>query len=310
MSIEDELLKPMLNSERNVLIEEMQRREREKAERGEIANGSTESDCSEPSANQTENEASNVTTDVSAAGVKKSGNKNALRHGGYSQGILPWESPEEFEALHKGLKEGWKPVGILQEEAVLTLCQWMWKRRRVILASEISYFRSPVPEGLKTGELRWDDVVAYQCNVPAQVEEYIRAQIKLADGLSKLSDKIGKHHYWTDTTEGKDIQLQLSTLKSDVNTLAAKVRDRVLGRTQDIRTAVEKITNLFDEVYQPDEIEKQARLLAMIDREIDRSTKRLILLQTYANELAPQSNAQSQPLLESPPVVPGDPPTA
>jgi hypothetical protein len=115
----------------------------------------------------------------------------------------------------------------------------MWKRRRVILASEISYFRSPVPEGLKTGELRWDDVVAYQCNVPAQVEEYITAQIKLADSLSKLSDKIGEHHYWTSTQDGKDIQLQLSRLASDVNNLTGKVRDRV-PRDDSIRAAVEK----------------------------------------------------------------------
>lgn len=289
----------MFPAELNVWIEEEQRRKREQAERGESS-----------SEDQIECEASNGATEVSASDIKKLGNKNALRHGGYSPGILPWESPEEFEALHKGLKEGWKPVGVLQEEAVLTLCQWMWKRRRVILASEISYFRSPVPEGLKTGELRWDDVVAYQCNVPAQVEEYIKAQIKLADSLRNLSDKIGEHHYWTSTQDGKDIQLQLSRLASDVNNLTGKVRDRV-PRDDSIRAAVEKITNLFDEVYQPDEIEKQARLLAMIDREIDRSIKRLFLLQTYANELAPQSNAQSQPLLESsPPVIPSDPPKA
>jgi len=298
---------PITNAELNLLLEEEKRRKREKAERGE--SGSIESHSSQPSDDQLENEASKVATDVSAASIKKSGNKNALRHGGYSQGILAWESPEEFEALHKGLKQDWKPVGVHQEEAVLILCQWMWKRRRVILASEISYLRSPVPEGLKTGELSWDDVAAYQGNVPTRVEEFITAQINLANSLSKLSDKIGEHHYWTTTTEGKDIQLQLAKLRSEVNNLAGKVRNRVLG-DDSTRTAIEKITNLFDEVYQPEQIEKQTRLLAMVDREIDRSIRRLIFLKTYADDLAPKSNAQSQPLLESPPVVPGDPPTA
>ena len=45
-------------------------------------------------------------TDASSSGATispKSGNKNALRHGGYFRGLLPWESREEFEALHKSL---------------------------------------------------------------------------------------------------------------------------------------------------------------------------------------------------------------
>ena len=289
----------MFPAELNVLIEEEQRRKREQAERGESS-----------SEDQIECETSNSATEVSASDIKKLGNKNALRHGGYSQGILPWESPEEFEALHKGLKEDWKPVGVLQEQAVLTLCQWMWRRRRVILASEISYLRSPVPEGLKTGELSLDDLAAYQGNVPTRVEEFIKAQIELADSLRKLSDKIGEHYYWTNTIEGKEVQFQLAKLRSDVANLTGKVRDRdrVLGGDS-IRVAVEKITNLFDEVYQPEEIEKQTRLLAMVDREIDRSIKRLYLLQTYVNDLAPKTVAHSQQLLESPPAVPGDPPT-
>ena len=47
---------------------------------------------------------SNQPTDASSSGATistKSGNKNALRHGGYFRGLMPWESREEFEALHK-----------------------------------------------------------------------------------------------------------------------------------------------------------------------------------------------------------------
>ena len=86
---------------------------------------------------------------------------------------------EEFEALHKGLKEYWKPEGTLEEDAVLTLCQWMWRQRRVMLASEISYFRSPVTEQLKTGEVSLDDVIQYQCEVPEKINALISDQMKL-----------------------------------------------------------------------------------------------------------------------------------
>lgn len=103
-------------------------------------------------------------TDASSSGATistKSGNKNALRHGGYFRGLLPWESREEFEALLKSFQEDWKPDGALQEQAVLSLSQWTWKRRRVLEGSEISYYRSPVAESLKSGEVSWDDVVQH-----------------------------------------------------------------------------------------------------------------------------------------------------
>ena len=107
-------------------------------------------------------------TDSSLSGATistQSGNKNALRHGGYFRGLLPWEVREEFEALHKGLREDLKPDGALQEEAVLSLSQWTWKRRRVLEGSEISYYRSPVAESLKSGEISWGDVVQHQSKV-------------------------------------------------------------------------------------------------------------------------------------------------
>ena len=57
----------------------------------------------------------------------KLGNKNALRHGGYFRGLMPWESREEFEALHKSLQEDCKPDEGLKEQVVLSLTQWTWK---------------------------------------------------------------------------------------------------------------------------------------------------------------------------------------
>jgi hypothetical protein len=304
----------LTGAEVNLMLEEEERRERENAERAEISQQAADLAPSQPpETNETGNEPSkDATKDAPtpiAPNPKKSGNKNALRHGAYVSGLLPWESREEFEALHRGLQNDWKPVGVLQEEAVLALCQWMWNRRRVILASEISYFRSPVPEGLKTGELCWDDVVAYQCNVPAEVKALMSARIKLADSLSKLSDKISQHYYWTDTTEGKEIQFQLSKMASEVNDLAGRLRTQVFDEGQNIRTAVEEITNLFDQAYQPEEIEKHARLLAMCEREIEKSIKRIMLLKTFSEEFAPNGGARRQPLLDSPPVVPNESPT-
>ena len=145
-------------------------------------------------------------TDASPSGATispKSGNKNALRHGGYFRGLLPWESREEFEALHKSLQEDCKPDGALQEQAVLSLSQWTWKRRRVLEGSEISYYRSPVAESLKSGEVSWDDVVQHQSKVPEETQALLAAQIKLAEGLRLVCDRIGNHYYWTTQAKAK-----------------------------------------------------------------------------------------------------------
>jgi hypothetical protein len=221
---------------------------------------------------------------------------------------LPWESQEEFEALRKGVREDWKPEGTLEEDAVLTLCQWMWRQRRVMLASEISYFRSPVTEQLKTGEVSLDDVIQYQCEVPEKINALISDQNKLYEDLHKVSERISEHYYWTNNSEGKDIQLQLAKMRSDIATLASQVREHALAGASTLNKTVEKITTLFDDAYQPEVIEKQARLVSLIEREIDKSIKRLIFLKTFKSEtMAPKIDV---PVLASPPMTPSETPSA
>jgi hypothetical protein len=64
---------------------------------------------------------------------KRSGNRpNALKHGAFAQtAILPGEDPCEFEELHSSLVEEWTPVGPTEEDAVLSIAQGVWRKRRV-----------------------------------------------------------------------------------------------------------------------------------------------------------------------------------
>src|SRR5258708_8850421 len=57
---------------------------------------------------------------------------NAFKHGGFSKvELLPWEDLNEFEELHRGLKEEFGPEGPLQEDCVNTILSCMWRKRRV-----------------------------------------------------------------------------------------------------------------------------------------------------------------------------------
>ena len=46
---------------------------------------------------------------------------------------------------------------------------------------------------------------------------------------NKVSERISEHHYWTNNSEGKDIQLQLAKMRSDIGTLASQVREHALA---------------------------------------------------------------------------------
>ncbi|TPQ27746.1 hypothetical protein C2U70_30230 [Bradyrhizobium guangdongense] len=57
---------------------------------------------------------------------------NALKHGAFSSvGLLPWESPEEFEELRRGLIDQYQPKGPLQQECLRDIASLMWRKRRV-----------------------------------------------------------------------------------------------------------------------------------------------------------------------------------
>lgn len=59
-------------------------------------------------------------------------NKNAVKHGVYSsEGVLPWESQEDFDALVKELRQTYPPVGLLEEENIRDIARLKLRKRRV-----------------------------------------------------------------------------------------------------------------------------------------------------------------------------------
>ena len=95
-------------------------------------------------------------------------------------------------------------------------------------------------------------------------------------------------------------------MRSEIATLASQVREHALAGASTLNKTVEKIMTLFDDAYQPEVIEKQARLVSTIEREIDRSIKRLIFLKTFKSEtMAPRIDV---PVLASPPMTPSQTP--
>jgi hypothetical protein len=97
---------------------------------------------------------------------RKIGNTNALRHGSYHHGLLAWESKKDFDEMLEELKADLKPRGKTQEETVLSIAQWIWKRQRVLQMSQI-----------RSGSVTLDDVIRSQSEQPSKYQETDRREL-------------------------------------------------------------------------------------------------------------------------------------
>jgi hypothetical protein len=63
---------------------------------------------------------------------KKTKRPNAAKHGVFAAtAILPGEDPAEFEELHSELIAEWMPDGATEQDAVLSIANAVWRKRRV-----------------------------------------------------------------------------------------------------------------------------------------------------------------------------------
>src|SRR5436305_13509562 len=89
--------------------------------------------------------------------------KNALLHGVYTEDVVaPWENKDEFVHLHQELRSDLEPDGLAEEEAVLGIAVLCWKKRRLMIGSQLAYRRHPNAAALrKAGERGWAGVGQY-----------------------------------------------------------------------------------------------------------------------------------------------------
>jgi hypothetical protein len=67
---------------------------------------------------------------------------NAQKHGIFSKNlVIPGEDPQEFKELYSALIDDWKPSGVTQEEAVFSLADLMWRKRREQRFIEAKFYR-------------------------------------------------------------------------------------------------------------------------------------------------------------------------
>ena len=169
------------------------------------------------------------TNSGASSSTKKKGNKNALLHGVYSNEVItPWENEEDLKTLHQAFRMEWKPRGYSEEQCVLDLTYYTWMKWRAIKAAHLRFFKTPLAEEIKPGEDTWETMIEFQKKLGASGEILISRAYKFMEDLNATFEHIRSHHYWTEDSEGKEIQKQLGLLGMDVSRLTAEVRTKVI----------------------------------------------------------------------------------
>jgi hypothetical protein len=191
---------------------------------------------------------------------------NAYKHGIFSRtAIVPGEDREEFEALYSSLIQEWMPDGATEEDAVLSIANAIWRKRRAQKFLEIRLKKNNVdPSHASYNEDYSLKLFMHilRAQPDAAFKEYAGRCLR-PDKVEFLKNKFPRSNYessqeWADAiiTEIK------SVLLSDV--------------PEDHPSAKLGLLFLSAETFTDDFFDHEVRLDERLDIMIDRAVKRLI----------------------------------
>jgi hypothetical protein len=224
--------------------------------------------------------------------------KNALAHGGYAQDhVLPWENKQDFFDFHKALREELEPDGPAEEEVVLGVASLYWKKRRLAIGSQLAYRRHPNAAALsEAGENGWRGVGEYleSTSVKMQsVSDAIRSMaLAHARALQSTFEKLAALKF-PPATPGNEKLDRVGELREESR--AAREAERFDALIEALNAMGPKFItpalqiiecqdieqSLAERAFRPDIIEREVKVGALIDRQIEKGLAQLVHLKEY-----------------------------
>ena len=201
---------------------------------------------------------------------------NAQKHGAFSVcPTIPGEDPREFQELHTGLIDEWQPAGPSEEDAVFSLADLMWRKRRAQRFFRTKLIESTYnPRSPTFDERRGLDLFILGLRKdPETAFEQIASRLLTAASISHLKQKFPRSNYqstpeWAEAviTEIKSTLLpaappSLEATEPGEGDLPEPLRKMVVERK-----VSESIQNAKED-FEAD-LNLRQRLEAMIDRKI------------------------------------------
>jgi hypothetical protein len=213
---------------------------------------------------------------------------NAVKHGAFAKTmILPGEDPEEFEELHFSLIEEWKPVGPTEEDAVLSIAQGVWRKRRAqkLLQAQIANRRCDPNDPLYD---EWGRIVRFLSVL--ETAPFVAGVDSVPEGFKRLYDilvskvlpaHLAKHlqeqcprkHFKSGSEWIQALRNELAFGLLPAYAVAGEVPDVELGRAAAF-------------FFTPEVFKQDLAVDERIDAMIDRAVKRLVQTKAMKQMLA------------------------
>jgi hypothetical protein len=227
---------------------------------------------------------------------------SALKHGVFSgKTILPGEDPKQFEALLKSLKNELQPLGILEEDTVRCLAEYLWRRSRLDIFKRVQQAKVMEDE-------KWKAITALLDTAEKHASSPRRSAT--ASAPEKLKPEELREKILEADPQLQHAVLRLSpalnpSLVGSVDLL--KKRDRAftavceaLGvETRKLLAAItpseQSELALLAEVITPESFQKELAIRERLDGMIDRCIKRLFQLKAGKRMLELDSPPKTLP---------------
>ena len=218
--------------------------------------------------------------------------KNALSHGAYSsQVVMPWENEQEFKGLHKSFQEQLFPDGALEEAAVYDLADLHWKKRRLNIGSQLAFRRdrdvSALTEAARLNG--WEGIAEHFAKTLDNNEsarETMRSINKaLREVVVPTYGLVTKRMEQMLLPDGANQESKQSTA-AELEKLTAlmiemKAAAAVVGAPLRVIESHNLDESACERAYRPDLMERELKILAEIDKRIEKTIVRLVQLKEY-----------------------------
>jgi hypothetical protein len=212
--------------------------------------------------------------------------KNALTHGVYARDhVLPGESEDDFAELYRLNCAELNPVGHAEEAIVLDYTDWEWKKRRLNVGSLLPFHRDLDAEALaQAREKGWSGMVEYLAG-PLGRGDRVRADVRemtrsYATAMKTLTNRLIALALAFETAPDESKRAEIDALQKIVDQANLwgphYVKQFMIGI---------QLVNLDEKPgerpYQPDAIEKAAKTIVIINREMDKCLARLARVKEF-----------------------------
>ena len=219
--------------------------------------------------------------------TKPNSSKNAVTHGFYATDVvLASENQQEFDDLLRAYQDEYCPDGVSEEAAVVELASLHWKKRRL-------------EAGLKQAlqQMGFAPVADASDPIGDMAREVTKSQLEVAGlavgRLAKLAQ-----HYNPDDSNGYSQALEFEKLTVALKEYNLGFKDLASS----LRRAGEQKLADIEQAYFPDIMERELKIRAEIDRQIEKALKRLVMTKEYKRLYCAKSVNEKQ--IETPKLPP------